>query len=341
MTRIRVGLIGAGRIGRLHAMNLVHRIPAADVAAIADVHLESAEQCAHETGVERVFREASQVVAAPDIDAVIVCSSTDTHASLIIDAARAGKHIFCEKPIALDLGEIERALREVEQAGVTLQIGFNRRFDPNFRHAQELVSQNAIGKPHILQITSRDPEPPPISYVEVSGGIFLDMTIHDFDMARYIMQEDVEEVYAVGSALVDRRILEAGDVDTAVIMLRFPSGAIGVIDNSRKAVYGYDQRLEVFGERGKVVVQNPKPETTILSDNAGDHSAPLMHFFLERYMDSYVAEMTSFVECISSGTAPPVSGRDGKLAVVIGYAAKRSYEEHRPVRLEEIDPHLA
>lgn len=337
MAGIKVGLIGAGRIGRLHALNIAQSIPGAKLVAIADVHLESAQQCAQEIGVQRVFEETSQIFDDPSIDAVVICSSTDTHASLIIDSARAGKHVFCEKPIALDLAEIERALREVKQAGVALQVGFNRRFDANFRYAQERVSQGAIGKPHVLRITSRDPEPPPISYVKVSGGIFLDMTIHDFDMARYIMQQEVEEVYAMGSALVDMRILEAGDVDTAAIMLRFTDGSIGVIDNSRKAVYGYDQRLEVFGEGGKVVVRNPKPETTILSDVSGDHTSPLMHFFLERYADSYVAEMESFVECISSGTAPSVSGQDGKMAVVIGYAAKRSYEEHRPVRLDEID----
>lgn len=340
MERIRVGIIGAGRIGRLHAENLTYRIPEATVVAIADVAKQAAEECAHDLGIPRAFEGPTPIFKDRNIDAVLICSSTDTHASLIEQAARAGKHTFCEKPIALDLEAIDRALEAVKNAEVLLQVGFNRRFDPNFRRAQELVTQGAIGKPHVLRITSRDPEPPPLDYIKVSGGIFLDMTIHDFDMARYVMGEEVEEVYAVGSVLVDPQIGEVGDVDTAVITLRFRSGAIGVIDNSRRAVYGYDQRLEVFGEKGSVVVQNPKPDTAVISDEKGDHTSPLLHFFVERYTDSYVAEIKSFIECIRTGKEPPVSGLDGKIPVVMGYAAKRSYEEHRPVRLIEIDPGL-
>ena len=340
MKRIRVGIIGAGRIGKLHAENLTYRIPDAQVVAIADVDVEAARACATKLGIPSVYTDPSAIFADADIDAVLICSSTDTHASLIEEAAEAGKHIFCEKPIALDLAAIDRALQAVEKTGVLLQVGFNRRFDPNFRRAQELVTQGAIGKPHVLRITSRDPEPPPIDYVKVSGGIFLDMTIHDFDMARYLMQDEVEEVYAAGAVLVDPRIVDLGDVDTAAVTLHFRSGAIGVIDNSRRAVYGYDQRAEVFGEKGAIVVSNPKPDTAVISDEQGDHTSPLLHFFVERYTDSYVAEIKAFIKCIRSGKEPPVTGLDGKVAVVMGYAAKLSYEEHRPVRLTEIDPNL-
>ena len=338
--KVKFGIIGAGRIGRVHAENLAFRIPEAEVLAVADVVYEAAQCCAADFCILQSFEDYRQILDNPKIEAVVICSSTDTHAKLIEQAAEAGKQIFCEKPIALDLAAIDQALAAVEKAGVILQVGFHRRFDPSFHRARELVSQGAVGKPHILRITSRDPEPPPIDYIKVSGGIFLDMMIHDFDVARYVMGEEVEEVYAIGSVLVDPRIGETGDVDTAAVTLRFKSGAIGLIDNSRKAVYGYDQRLEVFGEKGRVVVQNPKPETTVVSDEQGDRSSPLFHFFVERYTDSYVAEMEAFIECIRSGKEPPVTGLDGKIPVVMGYAAKRSCEEDRPVLLAEIDSGL-
>lgn len=336
--KVKLGIIGAGRIGRIHVENLSLRLPGAEMLAISDVIQEAAESCAADFRIPKSFKDYRRILDDPKIEAIIICSSTNTHVSLIEEAARKGKHIFCEKPIALDLAAIDRALAAVEKAGVILQVGFQRRFDPNFRRAHELILQGAVGRPHILRITSRDPEPPPIDYIKVSGGIFLDMTIHDFDMARYMMGEEVEEVYAAGSVLIKEQIGEAGDVDTAVVTLRFKSGALGMIDNSRKAVYGYDQRLEVFGENGRVVVENPKPNTTVVSDEQGDSSSPLFHFFVERYADSYIAEMEAFIECIRSGKEPPVTGLDGKIPVVMGYAAKRSYEEHRSVRLAEIDP---
>jgi len=341
MERIKIGVIGAGRIGRLHAENLTYRIPEAEVVAVADLFEAAAERCAKELGISKTFGDPSQVFEDPDVDAVLICSSTNTHASLIEQAAEAGKHIFCEKPIALDLEAIDRALEAVKKAEVLLQVGFNRRFDPNFRRAQELVTQGVIGKPHVLRITSRDPEPPPLDYIKVSGGIFLDMTIHDFDMARFMMGDEVEEVYAVGAVLVDSRIGELGDIDTAAVTLRFRGGAMGVIDNSRRAAYGYDQRAEVFGEKGTIVVSNPKPDTTVLSDTQGNHTPPLLHFFVERYTDSYIAEMQEFIGCLQEGREPPVTGIDGKVSVVMGYAAQRSYEEGRPVKLEEIVPELS
>lgn len=334
--KIRVGVIGAGRIGQLHMDNIQQHIPNAEIAAIADVALEHAQTVGRKLGVADVYPDPAPIFADSSIDAVLICSSTDTHASFIEDAARAGKHIFCEKPIALDLGVIDRALDVVAEAGVCLQVGFNRRFDPNFAEAKKLIAQGALGAVHVVRITSRDPEPPPPSYVAVSGGMFLDMTIHDFDMARFIADSEVEEVYAVGAVLVDPAIGEAGDIDTAVITLRFANGALGTIDNSRKAVYGYDQRLEVFGEKGQIVIGNPKPHTAVLSLANGDSAPPLLHFFLQRYSDSFVAELGAFVDAIQNGTETPVSGFDGKAPVRIALAAKLSLQENRPVKLSEI-----
>jgi myo-inositol 2-dehydrogenase / D-chiro-inositol 1-dehydrogenase len=333
---IRIGVIGAGRIGQLHMDNIQQHIPNAEIVAIADVALEHAQTVGRKLGVADVYPDPAPIFADSTIDAVLICSSTDTHASFIEDAARAGKHIFCEKPIALDLDVIDRALDVVAEAGVCLQIGFNRRFDPNFAEAKRLISQDALGAVHVVKITSRDPEPPPPSYVAVSGGMFLDMTIHDFDMARFIAGSEVEEVYAVGAVLVDPAIGEAGDIDTAVITLRFANGALGTIDNSRKAVYGYDQRLEVFGEKGQIVVGNPKPHTAVLSLANGDSAPPLLHFFLQRYSDSFVAELSAFMDAIENGTETPVSGFDGKAPVKIALAAKLSLQENRPVKLSEI-----
>jgi myo-inositol 2-dehydrogenase/D-chiro-inositol 1-dehydrogenase len=255
---------------------------------------------------------------------------------MIEQAAAAGKHIFCEKPIALDLPKIDHALQAVDKADIKLQVGFNRRFDPSFKRVRDLVAKGELGAPHILRITSRDPAPPPISYVKVSGGIFLDMAIHDFDMARYLMGSEVEQVYAAGAVLVDPEIGKAGDIDTAVTTLYFANGALGVIDNSRKAVYGYDQRVEVFGSAGMALVTNKTPDNVVRSDAAGVHSALPLYFFVERYAEAYVVEMLEFVQCIRENKTPSVVGLDGRIPVVMGYAAKKSYEEHRPVRLSEI-----
>lgn len=334
--RLQVGVIGAGRIGKIHAGNLATRIPGAEVAAVADIDLKSAQETAARLHIPKAVGDYHTLLSDSTIDAVAICSSTDTHAQIIIEAASAGKHIFCEKPIDHDLLKIDRALDAVKRAGVALQIGFNRRFDPNFRKVHEMVATGKIGKPHILRITSRDPAPPPVSYIEVSGGIFLDMTIHDFDMARFLMGSEVTEVYTAGKVLVDPKIGEAGDIDTAIITLYFENGAIGTIDNSRQAVYGYDQRVEVFGSEGLVIVQNNTPDTHIYSNGEGVHSAKPLYFFLERYTESFIAEMSEFVESIQKGTPPPVIGEDGRIPVVVGMAARKSYLEHRPVKLSEV-----
>lgn len=335
-SKVNVGLIGAGRIGRLHAEHLAFRIPQANLLAVSDIILEAAQKCAAEFGIPKAIQDHREIMEDPNIEAVVICSSTDTHAQMIEEAAAAGKHIFCEKPIDFDLARIDRALAAVEEAGVKLQVGFNRRFDPDFRRVRELVAAGKIGEPHILRITSRDPAPPPIEYVKVSGGIFLDMTIHDFDMARYLIGSEVEEIYAVGGVMVDPAIGEAGDIDTAVITLRFENGVIGTIDNSRRAAYGYDQRVEVFGSGGMVAVSNKTPDSAVVSDAEGVHGPLPLYFFIERYVDSYIAEMEAFIECIQQDRMPPVTGIDGRIPVVMGYAARRSYEENRPVRLGEV-----
>jgi myo-inositol 2-dehydrogenase/D-chiro-inositol 1-dehydrogenase len=335
-SRLRVGIIGAGRIGKLHAENIATRVPEAEVVAIADIDRIAAEQTAARLGIPLVTDDHRRLLEDVSLDAVLICSATNTHAAMICAAAAAGKHIFCEKPIDFNLARIDEALAAVDQAGVKFQVGFNRRFDPNFRRVQQMVAEGKIGTPHLLRITSRDPAPPPIGYVHTSGGIFLDMTIHDFDMARYLIGSEVVELHAAGAVLVDPKIGEAGDLDTTVVTLHFKNGALGVIDNSRRAVYGYDQRVEVFGDGGMVAVANPTPDTHIYSNAEGVHSAKPLYFFLERYTDSYVNEMRAFVAAVRDNTASPVTGLDGRIPVVMGLAARRSYDEHRPVRLSEV-----
>ncbi len=333
---LQIGIIGAGRIGAVHATNLATRIAGAEVTAISDIRLEAAQRCARDLGIPEVYDDPEPVLTHPGIDALLICSSTDTHANLVERAAAAGKHIFCEKPIDLDLARVDQVLKAVDRAGVTFMVGFNRRFDHNFRRVRELVQAGAVGTPQLLHIISRDPAPPHAEYVAVSGGIFLDMTIHDFDMARYLMGCEVTELYVEGGVMVDPAIGEAGDIDTALTVLRFENGAIGTIDNSRKAVYGYDQRVEVFGSAGAVRTENDYPNTAIVSDSRSIRTDLPLNFFMDRYTESYVTELNDFVTCIREGTQPPTTGHDGRMAILMGYAARRSYAEHRPVKLDEI-----
>ncbi len=335
-TKINIGLIGAGRIGKLHAEHLSTRIADARLVAVADVAFQAAQECAARWHIPLAAQNYRTLLERDDIEAVVVCSSTDTHAQIIEEAAQAGKHVFCEKPIDFDLKRIDRALAAVGRANIKLQIGFNRRFDPNFKRVRDLVVGGQLGKPHLLRITSRDPAPPPIGYIQVSGGLFLDMTIHDFDMARYLVGAEVEQVYAVGGNLVDPAIGQAGDIDTALVSLRFANGCLGAIDNSRQAVYGYDQRVEVFGAKGMACAENNTPNRTAWSNVNGVHTAAPLHFFIERYVDSYIAEMQEFISCIQNDTPPPVTGLDGRAAAVLGHAAMRSLREGGPVRLAQV-----
>lgn len=324
MEKVNIGIIGVGRIGRSHARNLKYQIPGSKVLAVADIFEKSARETASQLEISIAEKDYRVLLENKDIDAVVICSSTDTHAQIISEAAQAGKHIFCEKPIALDIDKIDQAITAVKNAGVKLQVGFNRRFDPSFKKAKELVAKGTIGTPHLVRITSRDPEPPPISYVKVSGGIFLDMMIHDFDMARYLLDQEVVELMAVGSCLVDPAIGEAGDIDTAIVTLKYENGAWGTIDNSRKAVYGYDQRIEIFGSEGCVMVGNPTPTEVMVSGVEDTRTDKPLYFFTERYQEAYLAEMKEFIKCIQDDTEPPVGGFDGKISVQMGYAAKES-----------------
>ncbi len=332
--KLNVGIIGAGRIGKLHAANAA-KLQNVKIKAISDLYADQLKDWASGLGIDNVYADYHQILNDPEINAVMICSSTNTHSQITIEAAKAGKHIFCEKPIDYDLNRIQAALDAVKTAGVKFQVGFNRRFDHNFKKVHELVKQGKVGTPQIIKITSRDPAPPAIEYVKVSGGIFLDMTIHDFDMARYLSGSEVTEVYAAGAVLVDPAIGAAGDADTAVITLKFKNGAIGIIDNSRRAAYGYDQRVEVFGAKGSITVANDTPTSAVLSTEEGVFSDKPKYFFLERYADSFLEEVTQFFDCVLNNKETPVAGIDGLKPVLIGLAAKRSYETGESVALAE------
>lgn len=335
--KLKIGIIGAGRIGKLHAENIIANIREVELKSVADIYMDSnIEKWAHNLGIKNIYKDHRRIIEDEEIDAVLICSSTDTHSQFIIEAAGVGKHIFCEKPIDFDVEKIKNALNAVEKAKVKLQIGFNRRFDHNFKRVRELVMSGKIGDVHLVRITSRDPLPPPLEYVKVSGGIFLDMTIHDFDMARYLTGSDVVEVYATGDALIDPSIKLYNDVDTAIVTLKFKNGAIGSIDNSRKAVYGYDQRVEVFGSKGCITAGNEKPSTIEISNEDWVISEKPKYFFIERYRESYIEEIRSFIKAILEDREPEVTGVDGLKPVLIGLAAKKSLETGRPVRVEEV-----
>lgn len=338
--KLRIGIIGAGRIGRVHAESLAFRIPEAAPSAIADINGDAAQEVAERCGIPRVATDSKEILNDPAIDAVLICSPTETHANLIVGAARAGKHVFCEKPIDHSLSNIDRALQEVKRSGVKLQVGFNRRFDANFLRVHNAILQGEIGTPHLMHIVSRDPGPPPLSYIKTSGGIFLDMTIHDFDMARFLVGDEVDSIYATGGVRVDPEIGKAGDLDTAVIVLQFKNGVIGTIDNSRKAAYGYDQRVEILGSKGAIATENCYPNQAILSTAAAIQRDLPLNFFMERYTESFVSELRAFVQAVVLDQPVPVNGIDGRVAVVMALAARKSYDERRPVQLEDV-PQMA
>ncbi len=332
--KLKTGIIGLGRIGQIHLSNLLYHTPDAEVVIASDVS-ETARAFASNAGVA-VTDSAEEVIRHPDVEAVVICAPTPQHVPYTVLAAQAGKHVFCEKPLDVTLDAISTAREAVADNNVLLMLGFNRRFDSNFQKVKTLVQNGSIGDPHIVRITSRDPAPPPLEYVKVSGGLFLDMSIHDFDMARYLTGSEVTEVYVKGDALIDERIRQYDDIDTAVIVLTFANGAIGVIDNSRKAVYGYDQRVEVFGSGGVAKAENNTPDNTLYFDARGGHSALPLHFFLERYEKAYRGCIQSFVHCVLNNAPSPVDAHDGLMATAIGIAAGISLKEGRPVKLAEV-----
>jgi myo-inositol 2-dehydrogenase/D-chiro-inositol 1-dehydrogenase len=334
VSTIRVGLIGAGRIGRLHAELLARRVPGAAVGIVHDVHRPFAVDLARELGVP-VAADVDEVLGS-DVDAVAVCSSADTHVDLMVAAAEAGKAVFCEKPVSLDLEELERGLDAIESHGVPFQVGFNRRFDPAHASVQEAVAAGQIGEPHLVRISSRDPEPPSLEYVRTSGGLFLDMMIHDFDMARFVTGSEVVEVFARGGVRVAPTFAEAGDIDTALVTLVHANGCLTAIDNCRATAYGFDQRVEAFGPDGMAASENPPAHSGMVMTADGARRPPLPHFFLERYLPSYEREWQAFVSALQAGTAPPVGVQDARAPLVIGLAAWQSLREGRAVRLDGV-----
>ena len=333
MTVLRIGIVGVGRIGAMHAELIAHQVPGAALAAVADARGDTARSVADRFDVPAL--DVATLVSSPDVDAVAICSSTDTHVDVMVAAAGAGKAIFCEKPVSLDLAEVDRGLTAVDAAGVPLMIGFNRRFDPAHRAVRDAVASGEVGDPHLVRISSRDPAPPPLDYVKVSGGIFLDMTIHDFDMARFVTGSEVVEVYARGAVRIEPAFAAVPDLDTAAVTLTHANECITVIDNSRQAVYGYDQRVEVFGSKGMAASENPLAFPGVVRTADGTRLPPLPYFFIERYTASYLHEWAAFVDAVASGELPPVTGSDGRAPLVIGLAAWRSVREHRPVAISE------
>lgn len=335
---LNIGIIGAGRIGKVHLESISYHVKNATVTAMADPFMnEETEKLIRSYGVSKVTKDYKDILNDKDIDAVLVCSSTDTHAAISIEAINAGKHVFCEKPVDHSIEKIQAVADALkEHPEIKFQVGFNRRFDHNFAAIRKAYDDGKIGEAHILKITSRDPEPPNPAYIKVSGGIFLDMTIHDFDMACFLTDSDVEELYVNSAVLVDPAIGEQGDVDTAIITMKMANGALAVIDNSRKAAYGYDQRAELFGSKGMVATSNDTVSSAVISNADGVTGEKPLFFFLERYMDSFSEEMRQFTEAVINDTEVPVGIHAGLQSVKIGLAARKSVEEHRPVKISEI-----
>lgn len=334
---VRIGLLGAGRIGKLHGANLAHAVADAELYAVADPYMNDAtREWAQSMGIAHCYDDPERIFSDPTIDAVFICSSTNTHADFIMRAAAAGKHIFCEKPIDTDLKKIAAALDAVEKAGVKLQVGFVRRFDHNHKRVHDTVASGKLGRPHIVKVTSRDPDHQPMEYIKVSGGIFMDMTIHDFDMVRYLAGSEVTEVTAYGAALSGAGYEKYDDVDTAIVMMKFENGALGVIDNSRAAHYGYDQRTEVHCDKGCVQVSNDLNDMSMISTAEGVEVSKPTWFFLERYNNAFIAEAQAFTQAVRSDTNTLVSGRDGLEPVKIALAAAKSLKEGRTVKMTEI-----
>lgn len=338
MQTIKVGIIGAGRIGKVHAENIAKFVPEMEIKTIADPFMsEETVEFLQRLRIPNIVSDAEAILKDPEIKAVIVCSPTDLHAEYVIRAAEAGKDIFVEKPIDYRLDRVHAAIDAAKKAGVKLQVGFCRRFDHNHHAVYEAVRAGKIGDVNLVKISSRDPAPPTIDYVKVSGGIFYDMMVHDFDMARFLAGSEVTEVFAYGAVLVDPAIGEAGDVDTAVVSLKFANGAMGIIDNSRKAVYGYDQRVEVFGSKGAVMDVNDTPDNTVFYGEDGTVSGTCYKIMWDRYTGAFAAEQQAFADAVINDKPTPVTGEDGLYPILIAAAATKSMKEGRPVKISEIE----
>lgn len=336
--KMSIGVIGAGRIGKIHIENILRRIPEVSLKSVADLKIDNdLKRWANKIGIPNLDNNPSDIINDSEIDAIIIASSTNSHSELIQKAANAQKSIFCEKPLDVDLTRIKETLKVVNQNETKLMIGFNRRFDRNFKRVNDIIASGQIGEPQIIKITSRDPSPPSIDYIKVSGGLFLDMTIHDWDMARFQCRSEVEEVYATGAALVDPDIEKVGDIDTAVSVLKFSNGALGVIDNTRQAVYGYDQRVEVFGSKGCLIADNEATNTVSIYNAECTTIDKIPSFFMERYLDSYYAELKYFFECIAKNKDPKPNGDECLKNVLVALAAKKSLEVNKPIKISEVN----
>jgi myo-inositol 2-dehydrogenase/D-chiro-inositol 1-dehydrogenase len=334
MTKVKFAVAGLGRIGKIHLENLL-QMEDVEVVAVMDP-MEECRKYAQERNIPNITSTYEDLLTAAPFHSVVICSPTDTHADYVELAAKAGIHVFCEKPLDLSMQRVVEVLKVVKETNIKLMLGFNRRFDKEFRKVHNLVKEGAVGQPHLVKITSRDPGAPPVSYIKQSGGLFLDMTIHDFDMARFVVGKEVEEVYAKGAVLVDPAIGEAGDIDTAVVTLTYTDGTMAVIDNSREAAYGYDQRIEVFGSKGMAQADNNYEDSHRLYTQKGILGALPLHFFLERYAMAYKSEMSSYVTSLKNGDVMEVDGTDGLRSLQIGLAAIKSLKENRPVKIAEI-----
>jgi len=326
------GLIGAGRIGKMHGENILAHMPDVFLKAVADPKLDFS--WAESVGIPKCFKDAKTLLKDRDIQAVVIAASTTAHVKLICSAAEAGKDIFCEKPIGFEPDSIKEAIDAIERCEVKLQVGYNRRFDPDFKRVHDVVQSGKIGTPHIIKITNRDPARPNIDYVPESGGLFIDFCVHDFDTTRFVSSSNVKEVYAMGAVLIDPEIGNLGDIDTALISLKLSSGALCIIDNSRETHYGYDQQVEVFGSNGTICAENTSPTHTVLSTSSGVFTEKPYYSFVERYREAYVSELREFFNCVHKGTDPPVTGKDALAAIKIAVAAECSYKQNRPVRVE-------
>ena len=332
---IGIGVLGCGRIGVMHAELIAQRIEGAHLAGVYDVISDSAQKVAAKFGCQQ-FSDPEALMSSADVNAIAICTSTDTHVEVLLMASKYRKPVFCEKPISLSLTETDRALKAISDSKTPLMLGFNRRYDPTHRSVRDSVASGAVGDVHIARITSRDPGPPPVEYAKVSGGIFIDMTIHDFDMARYVVGSEIVSVYATGAVRIVPEFAEIGDLDTVAIMLQHTNGAITMIDNSRQAVYGYDQRVEVFGSKGLVGSDNPLTTSTISRNENGTQLAKMPYFFLDRYIPSYIAEWNEFMGVATGKIQPVVTGADGRASLVAGLAAWKSVREGRVVKTSEI-----
>ncbi|MFC1543173.1 inositol 2-dehydrogenase [Candidatus Neomarinimicrobiota bacterium] len=330
-SQIVTGLIGAGRIGRMHAENIISHLPDVFLKAVADPKLD--DGWAEKIGIQVCSLDERTLLDDPEIEAVVIAASSTAHVDLVCAAAQAGKQIFCEKPIAFKPEAINKTISAVKSAGVRFQVGFNRRFDPDFVTVKKALASGKIGTPHIIRVTNRDPIRPDPAYIPDSGGLFMDFSVHDFDMARFMSGSEVEEVYAAGAALIDPEVERLGDIDTALITLKLTDGALCIIDLSRETNYGYDQQVEVFGSKGSISARNITPTNTVWCTAGGVFTDKPHYSFVERYEAAYIAELRAFFTNVRDQTPTPVSGEDALAAVSIARAAQQSYEQNRPVKV--------